>query len=49
MLFQRRKAKMLLETDLFIDDETISITEKTQCLGDMIDPFVTFAAHVWCN
>ena len=29
MLFQRRKAKMLLETDLFIDDETISITEKT--------------------
>ena len=46
MLFRRRRAKMLLDTDLIIDGVTISITEKTKLLGVMIDPFLTFAAHV---
>ena len=46
MLFRRRRAKMLLNTDLIIDGVTISITEKTKFLGVMIDPFLTFTAHV---
>ena len=46
MLFRRRRAKMLLDNDVIIDGVTISIAEKTKFLGDMIDPFLTFAAHV---
>ena len=46
MLFRRRRARVLLDTDLVIDGVKIDMVNKTKFLGVIIDPHLTFKSHI---
>ena len=46
MLFRKRRMRYILDSDLVVDNVKIDMVDKTKFLGVMIDPYLSFNAHI---
>ena len=46
MLFRKQRGKPVINSDLIIDNVKIDMVDRTKFLGVIIDPYLSFRAHI---